>query len=110
MQWDLAFQQRIDLKTIIHRQPDLRQVFEAGTAEASWCDSNNGELLPIDDYCRSEDPCVAGEAPTPKIMTQHDDGRCAGIVVLRNNDATEGSSDTKSLKIIPCDHAGVDTL
>src|SRR5882724_1384363 len=110
VQWNLAFQQRINLKTIGHRQPDLWQVLKANAAE-TWCrNSDNCELLPINDCSRSEYTWVGREVAVPKIVAQHNDWVRARIVIRRNNNATKCRVDAESLKIISCDHAGIDAL
>src|SRR6266513_5103612 len=110
VQWNLTFQQRINLKTIGHRQPDLWQVLKADAAETWWRNSDNCELLPINDCSRSEYTWVGREVAVPKIVAQHNDGLCARIVILRNNNATKRRVDAESLKIISRDYDCIDAL
>src|ERR1700756_1506370 len=49
-QWDLALQQRINLKAVGHGNPDLGQVLEADAAESWWRNPDNRELLPVNGY------------------------------------------------------------
>jgi len=76
MQWDLAFQQRIDLKN--HNSSAARspaKFSKLAPPEASWCDSNNGGIVAHRRLLSFRGPLRRRKKlRRQKIMTQHDDG------------------------------------
>src|SRR5215510_13451665 len=56
---------------------------------ARWHDANHGISAPANSYRLVDDSCNASEPFSPQLIAQHDERRCAGLVLFVVKDAPD---------------------